>query len=142
MDVKILRIAQLLAGAELISALLLPGAYLFPFRYGFRADNWHHPALILSALLSVLLVAVPAATLAGLLRRRVGAFWGLYASPVISFIFGVGSLPFVARLAPAGVPRAVLLGAINLGAIGVALWLRARLRRGSKRAVAIQPHLQ
>lgn len=65
MRVKPLRLAQFLAASELVSALLLPGAYLFPFRYGFRADNWYEPVLLLGMAVDLLFVAVPAAALAG-----------------------------------------------------------------------------
>ena len=122
-----LRLAQLLALSELSSALLLPGAYMFPFTWGFRVGNWYHPALLLGNLLAILFVSIPAATLIGLLTARMSAFWGLYLSPIVSLFFGVSAVPFVAHAVPAGTSRTVLLIVTNVAAILLAIWLRTRL---------------
>lgn len=125
--IRPLWLAQLLALSELSSALLLPGAYTFPFTWGFRVDNWYHPALLLANLLGILFVAVPAATLIGLWMGRVSAFWGLYLSPIVFLFFGVSAVPFVAYAVPAGASRTVLLVVTNVAAILLAVWLRTRL---------------
>ena len=140
MRVKPLRLAQLLAASELVSALLLPGAYLFPFRYGFRADNWYDPVLLLGMAGALLVVAVPAAALVGLLRTRLSAFWGLYVSPVLSLLFGVGSVPLVSQVVPAGDARFLLLIVMNAMAIGFAIWLRRQISLQTNNAVSENRH--
>lgn len=129
--VKPLRLAQLLALSELVSALLLPGAYTFPFRYGLRADNWYEPALLLGNALGLLFVVVPAVTLVGLLRGRLLALWGLYLSPLLSFFLGVSAFPLIAHAVPAGNERTALLVVTNATAIVIAVALRARMGSSS-----------
>ncbi len=133
-DIRPLRLAQLLALSELSSALLLPGAYMFPFTWGFRVDNWSEPALLLGNLLAISFVAIPAATLIGLLTGRISAFWGLYLSPIVSLLFGVSAVPFVAHAVPAGPARTVLLVVTNVAAILLAIWLRTRLKPRQRKA--------
>jgi hypothetical protein len=127
MQEKLYRWAQLLALSELASALLLPGAYLFPFVYAFRAENFLEPGVFLGALPSILLVVIPAIALVGLVRMRRWAFWGLYLSPLVSFLFGVGSVPLIAYLVPAPYVRMAFLAILNLTAIALAIWLSRKM---------------
>lgn len=125
---KPLQLAQLLAFSELSSALLVPSAYTFMFRYDSFSGSWQEPVQLLGPLLGILFVVVPAATFFGLLKGWLLAFWGLYLSPALSFLFGVSAVPFVMYASPAGSARTVLLVLTNVAAIALAVWIRTRLR--------------
>jgi hypothetical protein len=107
---------------------------MFPFTWGFRVDNWYQPTILLGNLLAILFVAIPAATLIGLLKGRISAFLGLYLSPIVSLFFGVSAVPFVAHAVPAGPSRTVLLVVTNVAAILLAIWLRTHLKPPQQKA--------
>ena len=115
-----------LAALTLISALSLPGIFMWPLN-AFRMDNYYMDGVLLVAsmdALRVLFLVVPVASLIGAIRGNRWALYGVMAFPVIAWVFGAGAIPYLSHIFAPVTPRTIAITVINLAVIAAAAWLR------------------
>ena len=119
-------LAIALTAMTLVSALSLPGIFLWPLN-AFHIDNYYMDGVLLVAsidLLRILFLVVPVASLIGAIRRKQWALYGAMVFPVIAWAFGAGAIPYVSHIFEAATPRTVAITAVNLLVVAAAAWLR------------------
>src|SRR5471032_2376679 len=135
MDTRTHQFSLALATMALLSALSLPGVFLWPINaliilWPINAVKLHDyyaaDGMLLGTFidaLRILFLVGPIATVVGAIRRKRWALYGLMAFPVIAWVFGAAAIPYIAFVFPTITPRAVAITIINLLVIAVAVWL-------------------
>ena len=122
-----------LAALTLLSALSLPGIFLWPLN-AVRIDNYYMDGVLLVAsmdALRILFLLVPVVTLIGAICGKRWALYGVMAFSVIAWVFGAGAIPYLAYLFGPGMPRTITITVINLAVIAAAAWIRWRRSNNS-----------
>ncbi|PPE65029.1 hypothetical protein C1704_16235 [Caldimonas caldifontis] len=123
------RLLQALAAVELLSALLLPGRYLFPYHRlqclrDDPIDEWClHPWQVVGDLYSIAFIVVPAVALIAALRRQWLTLPLLVVTPALLFLSGIGAFPLLLKLVPIGEARTAALLSMNAAAAVLAVFL-------------------
>ena len=114
-----------LATLALLSALSLPGIFLWPLN-AIRIDSYYMDEVLLVAsmdALRILFLLVPVVSLIGAIRGKLWGLYGIMVFSVIAWVFGVGGIPYLAHLFTPGMHRTIAITVINLVVIEAATWI-------------------
>jgi hypothetical protein len=138
MDIRTHQFSLVLATLAILSALSLPGVFLWPINalmilWPIDAIKLHDyyaaDGMLLGSfidVLRILFLVVPVVAVFGAIRSKRWALYVLMAFPLVAWVFGAAAIPYIAFIFPPVAPRTIAITIINLLVIAVVVWLRWR----------------